>query len=152
LTLTHVGDDAGVIDPHEPVVLEERPDGLEFALHIFQLPGARDAIVLGQRIGGFSEPDPLKPGERRRPYRHAALSVFQEPLGFLLLFRVRTFPNRLAAAIVFDPEHLASFVDHSHDRPPSFVVVVRSCVNFCSVVTIAQYQDSGERSVTQMCV
>src|SRR4029077_5216134 len=58
--------------------------------------------------------DAVHAGQRLQASRAAAFAVLQKPFRFFLFGRARAFPNRPAAAIVFDPEHLASFVDHSH--------------------------------------
>ena len=49
-----------MIDLDEAVVIEEGPNWLEFDLHVFVLPSARNPVVLRERIGNIGEPDALQ--------------------------------------------------------------------------------------------
>jgi hypothetical protein len=52
-------------------------------------------------------------GDRvKRNTRAVPFAMFQKPFRLFLFDRPGAFPNRATATIVFDPEHLASFIDH----------------------------------------
>lgn len=52
--------------------------------------------------------------QRLQAGRAASFSVLQNPFRLSLFGRPGAFPDRPACTIVFDPEHLASFVEHAH--------------------------------------
>jgi hypothetical protein len=43
------------------MVIQTGPDRFEFALYVFELPIARDAIMPNQSVGDFGKPNALQP-------------------------------------------------------------------------------------------
>src|ERR1022692_1856168 len=110
---------------------------------VSKCPLARRLIVRLEVDQQFIDGGLLHLREDRRTHGHAALSILQEPFRLLLLFRVCAFPNRLSAAIVFDPEHLASFVDHSHGLTPPIGVAVMKRWGFLTAYSVLKRCQRG---------
>ena len=82
-----------MIDPDETVVIEAGPNWLEFDLHVFVLPSARDPVALRELIGNIGEPDTLQLRQGGHAHHNAVFAVLQKPFGFFLFGCPRAFTD-----------------------------------------------------------